>query len=237
MPKRYYLQNSIGQQEIASVSPFQNPKVSMDLHGQPKKFFKFNIENNVSKAIDQLSGICAGILADGVVCEKEALFFREWVQRYSTYEPVYPFTEILKRIDKIFLDGEIDDSEKEELADIMRQITGRGIYSDPSQDYSSELPLDASPPTISFDSTEFVLTGRFSFGTRSKVAQEIISRKGIVKDGFPTNTTRYLVIGIFASRDWINTNYGRKIERAVELRDMGSGISIISEDHWRTFIS
>jgi hypothetical protein len=237
MPKRYYLENSPSQQEINSIAPFQNPKVLKDSHGQPRNLFKFNIENNVSKAIDQLSGICAGILADGIVCEKEALFFREWVQKYATYEPVYPFTEILKRIDKIFLDGIIDNDEKEELADIMRQIIGRGIYSDPSQDYSSELPLDASPPAINFEASEFVLTGRFGFGTRPKVAQEIISRMGIVKDGFPTNTTRYLVIGIFASRDWITTNYGRKIERAVELRDMGSGISIISEDHWRTFIS
>jgi hypothetical protein len=46
-----------------------------------------------------------------------------------------------------------------------------------------------------------------------------------------------LVIGTFASRDWANTNYGRKIERAVELRQSGSGISIISEEHWKRFVS
>ena len=222
MPRPYHLENSL--------------EVLKDPHGQPKKLFKFNFENNVSKAIDQLSGICAGILADGIVCEKEALFFKEWVEKYSTYEPVYPFTEILKRIHRIFDDGIIDDTEKEELADIMRQITGRGLYSDPSQDYSIELPIDAPPPAIQFEACEFVITGRFGFGTRPKVANEITSRKGIVKDGFPTSETRYLVIGIFASRDWISTNYGRKIERAVELRDSGSGISIISEDHWKTFI-
>jgi len=207
-----------------------------DSHGQPRQLFKFNFENNVSKAIDQLSGICAGILADGIVCEKEALFFKEWVEKYAQYEPVYPFTEILKRVQRIFHDGYIDDAEKEELADIMRQITGRGLYSDPSQDYSSELPLDAPPPAIQFEASEFVITGRFGFGTRPKVAHEITSRKGVVKDGFPTNETRYLVVGIFASRDWITTNYGRKIERAIELRDSGSGIAIISEDHWKTFI-
>jgi hypothetical protein len=57
-----------------------NPKILKDPNGQPRRLFKFNHENNVSKAIDQLSGICAGILADGVVCDKEAFFFKEWVE-------------------------------------------------------------------------------------------------------------------------------------------------------------
>jgi len=43
--------------------------------------FKANLENSVSKAIDQLSGICAGILADGIVTEQEATFFGEWVHK------------------------------------------------------------------------------------------------------------------------------------------------------------
>ena len=45
-----------------------------DANGQPLRMFKANLENNVSKAIDQLSGICSGILADGVVTEQEATF-------------------------------------------------------------------------------------------------------------------------------------------------------------------
>ena len=48
--------------------------------------------------------------------------------------------------------------------------------------------------------------------------------------------TNYLVIGTFASRDWANRNYGHKIEHAVELRESGSGISIISEEHWKRFV-
>ena len=236
MPRQYYLETPLIPEEGENLAKVQSTKILKDPNGQPRRLFKFNLENNVSKAIDQLSGICAGILADGIVCEKEALFFKEWVEKYTIFEPVYPFTEILKRIHRIFSDGVIDDAEKEELTDIMRQITGRGLYSDPSQNYSSELPLDAPSPAIQFEDSEFVITGRFGFGTRAKVAEEIKSRKGVVKDGFPSYETRYLVIGIFASRDWITTNYGRKIERAVELKNSGSDIKIISEDHWKTFI-
>jgi len=208
-----------------------------DAHGQPIQIFKANHDNNVSKAIDQLSGICAGILADGIVCDAEARFFHDWVQKFACYEPVWPFTEILQRLNVMFSDGHIDDDERKELAETMRQITGRGVYSEPSETFSSELPLDQPlPDEVVFSGNEFVPTGRFAFGTRSKVADAITALNGIPKDGFPTQTTRYLIIGVFASRDWYHTNYGRKIERAVELRSEGHPISILSEEHWRSFI-
>ena len=211
--------------------------IAKDANGQPIQMFKANFENNVSKAIDQLSGICAGILADGVVCDAEARFFHDWVQRVAGYEPVWPFTEILQRIRTIFDDGQIDDEEREDLAETMRQITGGGIYSESAETFSSELPLDHPlPEKVLFPGNEFVPTGRFAFGTRRKVVDAIAALDGIPKDGFPTQATRYLIIGVFASRDWHNTNYGRKIERAIELRSEGYPISILSEEHWRKFI-
>jgi hypothetical protein len=220
-----------------TLHPNKKLPPAKDVHGQPLKLFKANAENNTSKAIDQLSGICAGILADGVVCDAEAKFFYDWVQKFSIYEPVWPFTEILQRLKVIFEDGRIDAEERNELAETMRQITGHGIYSDPSETFSSELPIDNPlPDEVVFSGNEFVPTGRFAFGTRQKVFDAISSLNGIPKDGFPTQSTRYLVIGVFASRDWYHTNYGRKIERAVELREHGHPISILSEEHWRAFL-
>ena len=57
-----------------------------DDHGQPKRLFRANFENNVCKAIDQLSGICSGILADGVVTAAEAAFFADFVRKFAVYE-------------------------------------------------------------------------------------------------------------------------------------------------------
>ena len=45
-----------------------------------------------------------------------------------------------------------------------------------------------------------------------------------------------LVVGAVASRDWLHSSYGRKIMRAVELRDSGRTVGIIGEDHWRRFL-
>jgi hypothetical protein len=218
-------------------SPRKKYSVSKDAHGQPRALFKANIENNVSKAIDQLSGICTGILADGIVTDQEAAFFREWLHKHAELEPVWPFTDILERVEKVFAHGKIEEEERSELADIMRAICGgEETISDAVNTYSSQLPLDAPPPAIIFPDNEFVITGRFAYGTRSKVNECILTRNGHVKDGFPTSTTRYLVIGSFASRDWHNTNYGRKIERAVELRQNSHPIAVVSEEHWKNFL-
>lgn len=208
-----------------------------DDHGQPIALFKANRENNVSKAIDQLSGICAGILADGVVTEKEAAFFAEWVRKFAPYEPVWPFTDILARIDRIFADGHCDAEEQEELKAIMEALCGYTSSSAPEETYSTSLPLNSPlPDQVTFSKHVFNITGKFSLGTRQKVMEAIRKHGGTPFDSSPTRDSHYLVIGTFASRDWAHTNYGRKIERAVELRESGSGIAIISEEHWRKFL-
>ena len=208
-----------------------------DDHGQPKRLFRANFENNVCKAIDQLSGICSGILADGVVTATEAAFFADFVRKFAVYEPVWPFTDILKRIERIFADKRCDKDEQNELKEVMEALCGHVEQSDSSQTYSATLPLDSPlPDPILFSKHTFVITGRFAYGTRRKVFETISDLGGFPDDNPPNRDTNYLVIGTFASRDWANTNYGRKIEHAVELRESGSGISIISEEHWRRFI-
>jgi hypothetical protein len=41
------------------------------------------------------------------------------------------------------------------------------------------------------------------------------------------------VIGEYATDAWQNSSFGRKIEKAVAMREAGSPISIVSEAHWR----
>lgn len=205
-----------------------------DSHGQPIRLFKARAENNAAKAIDQLTGVCMGILADGVVSEAEACFFAEWVKKFAPLEPVWPFTDVLGRIERIFADGRCDDEERQELKGVMESLCGFSSEADPAETYSTTLPLDDPFPNLEFPEREFVVTGKFAYGTRKKVFEAISAQGGIPVDSAPTYRSHYLVIGLFSSRDWINTNHGRKIERALELRDSGSGIAIISEEHWQS---
>jgi len=208
-----------------------------DAHGQPLQLFRGNLENNISKSIDQLSGICTGILADGVVTEGEAKFFADWVRRHANSEPVWPFTEILARVERIFSDGRCEEDERQELTGVMKALCGHTGDIEPEETHSTTLPLDSPlPDPVVFRGRVFTITGRFAFGTRRKVMDAIEARGGKPSDSAPTLESNYLVLGIFASRDWCNTNYGRKIERAVELRQSGSGIAIIPEEHWKKFL-
>lgn len=209
-----------------------------DADGQPRRLFKANFENNLSKAIDLLSGICEGILADGVVNEDEARFFAEYVRRFAQFEPVWPFTDILDRVKRIFADGVCDEEEREELKTVMQALCGHREDVEAGVTHSTSLPFCAPLPTpIVFPGHNFVITGKFAFGARRSVIKAIESLDGVADDSTPTQQTHYLVIGFLASRDWAHANYGRKIERAVALREGGSGISIISEEHWRSFIT
>ena len=120
----------------------------------------------------------------------------------------------------------------------MEEVCGCSHYVTANETYSSSLPLSSPlPDPIIFPQKIFAITGRFAFGTRRTVMESIESRGGVAFDTPPTRDSHYLVIGVFASRDWAHTNYGRKIERAVELRESGSGIAIVSEEHWKKFVS
>jgi NAD-dependent DNA ligase len=208
-----------------------------DADGQPLRLFKAREENNTAKAIDQLTGICAGILADGSVNPKEAEFFSAWLQKYAPLEPVWPFTDVLKRVEQIFADGRVSEEECEDLRGVMEALCGYTSNAKPEETYSTSLPLDDPlPEPVVFPEKVFNITGKFAYGTRTKVVEAIKNAGGKALDSSPTRESNYLIIGLFASRDWIHTSHGRKIERAVELRDSGSGIAIISEEHWKKFL-
>jgi len=119
----------------------------------------------------------------------------------------------------------------------MEALCGHVDDSQAAETYSTELPLDAPPPDpVLFSRHSFVVTWRFAYGTRRRVFEAISGLGGLPGDSPPNRDTNYLVIGTFASRDWANTNYGRKIEHAVRLRESGTGLNIISEEHWKRFI-
>jgi NAD-dependent DNA ligase len=70
---------------------------------------------------------------------------------------------------------------------------------------------------IKYPNKSFCFTGKFHYGAREQCEQAVIDRGGIV---FKTTTMNldYLIVGGEKNPDWAHENYGRKIERALELR-------------------
>lgn len=217
----------------SKVSPTRAPVL-------PAPIRLFQHEQDVTQVVAQLIGICSGILADGEVNEEEATFFANWVRKHAPAKPVWPFTDLLVRIERIFADGICDAEERAELKSVMEALCD---FDQPAEstpeldDPLSALPFCIPQPRpLVFAGQQFVVTGKFAYGARSAVFEAIKSLGGIPTDAAPSQSTRYVVVGAFGSQDWINTSQGRKIEKAVQLRAKGTGLQIIAEEHWREYI-
>ena len=199
------------------------------------------IIRQISKAADELQGIARGILADGKINQQEAAFFRDWVRNQS-HELCWPFPAILQRIELIYSDGVATDEECEELGEMLKALLG-GEQEDSEPEVAAEknkttrLPLcDPAPTPIQIVGSTFCITGKFAYGSRSKVSEEIENRGGFMVDRVLTDTS-YLLVGSFTSRGWKHGTYGNKIESAMSYRDRNHPIHIIGEEHWITFLN
>ena len=97
------------------------------------------------------------------------------------------------------------------------------------------MPIDSPIPQIKFEGMNFCFTGRFSYGKR-RDCEAATNEIGGECQSRITNDTDYLVIGIYISDAWIHTSSGRKIEKAVQMKEDGKKIKIIGEEDWVKYI-
>ncbi|MCB1645731.1 MAG: BRCT domain-containing protein [Pseudomonadales bacterium] len=182
------------------------------------------------RLIDELIGICRGVIADGRVDEREAIFVGQWIENHRDIADRWPVNVLYARITEMLKDGVLSSSEQAELLETLKELTGEtSTYQEPNR--STSLPLDKPEPEVIFEGKTFSLTGRFVYGSLIE-CEETIAELGGYIDEAPTRDTDYLIIGELCSPEWVHTTFGRSIERAVALREEGSGIRIISEEHW-----
>ena len=194
-----------------------------------QEFSRFNRKSIDDRLVDTLVGLAMGITADGVVTLEEAEGLRAWLirNRGHTSNPI--IENLYEKVETIFADGVMDAEEAKELFSVLSGYSGGEHASgEVSKPY---LPLDDPAPKLVVEKNSFVLTGTFAYGTRRECEREITVREGTVKGNISMNTD-YLVIGSYVTSSWIHETYGRKIERAMELRNEGRGVKIVSEIHW-----
>ncbi|MGH1371155.1 MAG: BRCT domain-containing protein [Cellvibrionaceae bacterium] len=191
--------------------------------------FRFNRERITARSVDELIGLCNGLIADGTVNQAEAEFLLSWLsQNIDAIDDPFIAT-LYGRVSEMLSDGILDSDEEGELLDTLMKLTGHGV-SDAEEKLSTDLPLCVPEPEISFEGCRFCFTGTFSFGKRRDCELAVLSKGGEV--GNLSRKTRFLVIGRYATRDWVHSSYGRKVIDAVRMRESGDAISIVSEEQW-----
>ena len=161
--------------------------------------------------------------------QAEAEYLLKWIAANAeqTDNPVLAL--LYGRIEKVLSDGILD---PEEASDLLQALTrfcaGDFELGEPLK--STSLPLCDPAPVVSFGNSAFCFTGTFAFGSRKDCEKAVIKLGGI--PGALTRTTRYLIVGAYATDSWAHSSFGRKIEKAVDMRSNGVPISIIGESHW-----
>lgn len=201
-----------------------------DRDGQPIAL-RFNAARNTERNMDELLGIARGIIADKKVNKAEAEFLIRWIKRNVDYLDEWPTSMLYTRVAEMLQDGLLDKEEQKELLDLLRSYTGNELIVDTHERASSTLPLDRPTPKIVIPQKLFCLTGKFTSGSRQECIDAIVAAGGLFKP-YVTKGTDYVVLGALCSRDWAHTSYGRKIEKAMDYKEKGHPIAIVSEYDW-----
>lgn len=190
---------------------------------------QYNKHEVADRQTTQLIGIAQGLIADGHLNDGEIHFLHKWLVANEAVQANPLISLLVQRIDEILADGVIDEDERADLHNTISALTGSDFELG-ELSKSSTLPLCDPAPDIIFDGNRFCFTGTFTFGRRRDCEQAAIDR-GASAGGL-TQKTAFLVIGAYATESWKQETFGRKIEKAVELREAGFPIAIVSEKHW-----
>jgi hypothetical protein len=186
----------------------------------------------VTSNIQRLHGILGGIAADGVVTEVELTGLAEWLTDHEHLRRVWPFDEVESLVTAVMRDRRIDPAEHAQLLAYFREFTAilddRTITQPPVQIEQKLVGLCAMTPEISFPGSRFCFTGASTRMKRSQFHQLILDLGGEPVEAV-TQKLDYLVIGADGNPCWAYACYGRKVEKAVELRKAGARLLLVHE--------
>lgn len=183
------------------------------------------------RQVDELIGLVKGVLADGHVAEGEARFLLDWLTTNVDARDTWPASALYPRLARALSDDRLDADEESELLALLAQTVGGNAPARGEASMATALPLDDPPPEVVFAGRTYAFTGKFYAGTRDWCELQVTQRGGAIAS--VSKKLDYLVIGEIGSRDWIHSTHGRKIEKAVELRNGGARLAIVSERHWQ----
>jgi len=186
-----------------------------------------------SRQIDELIGIARGIAADGTINHGEADFLQRWLaaNRDITGQPV--IRTLYDRVTEVLSDGILDGDEGRDLLATLNAFSNRNFELGEVLK-ATTLPVCDPAPHLSFVGRSYCFTGIFNYGSRKVCEATIADRGG--RAGSLTQSTEILVIGLYATESWKHSSFGNKILRACEWRDAGTPVSIVTEEHWSSFL-
>ncbi|WP_288107448.1 BRCT domain-containing protein [Limnobacter sp.] len=190
--------------------------------------------------LQRLHGILGGIVSDGQVTEEELCGLSTWLQDHEHLKTCWPYDEIDSLIVGVMKDRKIDSKEHALLKAFFSEFTAlmddRTITSPVISEGANILGLCAVCPEIDFSASSFCFTGASSRYTRIELAA-MVERLGGTFAPNVTKNVKYLIIGADGNPCWAYACYGRKVEKAVELRKSGVRIQLVHENDFHDAVA
>lgn len=186
-----------------------------------------------TRSLDEIIGICKGIIADRTVNQLEAEFVVNWLEANKAVANEFPANVLYPRLVAMLADGVLDEEESKELLKLLQDMTGeQGQQA--TITLSTDLAYCDPLPPLTFVRQKFCLTGEFAAGKRPDVELRTVALGGsCVRQ--PVKGGCIVVVGVMGSDKWQHSTHGRKIREAVKMRDEGCPVYIVPEIHWHNW--
>lgn len=183
------------------------------------------------KSAQVLTGIITGIVADGTLHDLEVQMLNTWLTEHAEVTTAWPGSAIARHLQELLADGVITPEERTHFLDTLQSLVGADFSETGSVSTDvAALPFDDATP-VELRDCGVCLTGEFVYGTRA-ACESVTAKVGGITFPNVSRKVSYLIVGTHVSPAWVNTSYGRKIMKAMELREAGHGIAIIHERRW-----
>lgn len=189
--------------------------------------------------LQRLHGIIHGIMANNQLTDEEIVNLLNWLNKYEYLRYTYPFEEIYSLVHSITEDGVITEDERNTLRAFFSEFIDLRESANLNEFELNDLRekynihgICAYHPHIEIHGHVFCFTGASAKATRKEIGSIVTAAGGKFTDSI-TKKVEYLIVGAEGNPCWAYSCYGRKIEKAMEMRKSGSNMLIVNEnDFW-----
>ncbi len=190
-----------------------------------------NYYDIITADMQRLHALLGAIACDGEINESELNGLSAWLNEHEHLRRCWPYDEIDSLVTAVMSDKKISERENLVLQAFFSEFVigdNRTLVQPLRQEAVMVYALCAACPEIIFKESLFCFTGA-SIKYSRKQFHEIINNLGGNVANSVTPKLDYLVIGAEGNPCWAYACYGRKVEKAVELRKQGNKLLLIHE--------
>lgn len=196
--------------------------------------------NKTTADLQRLHALVGGIVSDGVTSESELRGLSDWLSDHEHLKTCWPYDEIGSLITMVLADKKIDEREHRMLKDFFSEFVAvldeRTIVSPSIAEGATLVGLCSVCPEIEFAESKFCFTGASVRYTRGQLSA-VVERLGGEVVSSVSASLDYLIIGADGNPCWAYACYGRKVEKAVELRKGGARLLLVHENDFHDAVA